>query len=235
MNDLRSTSGPSRPPTNRQIASLLDLIADHLAAKEENPFRVGSYRKAAVSVRGSTLQLGKLAKEKGAEGLRGTPGIGEKLAGLIEEYARSGKVELLASLQKEVKVEDLEKVKKHAPPAAQAPVLTIDFILAMDREYREKAKERKLKLIAPRLLNPQKKAWLPILITERNGWEFTIMFSNTATAHKLGKTSDWVVVYYEKGHGENQCTVVTEQRGPMKGKRVIRGREAECREHYARM
>jgi DNA polymerase (family 10) len=59
------------------------------------------------------------------------------------------------------------------------------------------------------------------------------MFSNTATAHDLGKTNDWVVVYYEKGKGENQCTVVTESRGALKGKRVIRGREKECVEYYA--
>ena len=59
------------------------------------------------------------------------------------------------------------------------------------------------------------------------------MFSNTKTAHELGKTGDWVVVYYEKGKGENQCTVVTESRGVLKGKRVIRGREQECERYYA--
>lgn len=58
------------------------------------------------------------------------------------------------------------------------------------------------------------------------------MFSNTARAHELGKTDDWVVVYFRKGKRENQCTVVTETRGPLKGKRVIRGREDECRTYY---
>jgi hypothetical protein len=53
------------------------------------------------------------------------------------------------------------------------------------------------------------------------------MFSNTETAHKLGKTDDWVVVYIEKGKGENQLTDVTETRGAMKGRRVIRGQEKE--------
>jgi len=53
------------------------------------------------------------------------------------------------------------------------------------------------------------------------------MFSNTETAHKVGKTDDWVVVYFEKGKGENQHTIVTETRGAMKGRRVIRGREKE--------
>ena len=58
------------------------------------------------------------------------------------------------------------------------------------------------------------------------------MFSNTARANELGKTDDWTVVYYQKGKGENQCTVVTETRGPLKGKRVIRGEESRCREYY---
>ena len=219
-------------PSNAQIAAQLQLIADHLAAKDENPFRVRSYRTAASSVRASRAQIGKKAKEGGAAALDGIPGVGERLAGLIAEYVTSGKMELLETLRKEVPAEDLAKAqeskKEHAAAPRNAPQIPVALILEMDAEYREKAAAKKLKMIAPRLLNPEKKAWLPLLATLRKGWKFTIMFSNTATAHKLGKTNDWVVVYYESGKGENQCTVVTEQRGAMKGKRVIRGREKEC-------
>lgn len=35
-----------------------------------------------------------------------------------------------------------------------------------------------------------------------------------------------------KTKGENQCTVVTETRSLLKGKRVIHGRESECTEFY---
>ncbi len=227
---------PDSPPSNSRIAELFELIADHLAAKDENPFRVRSYRTAAASVRASKTPIGKIVKEGGGTALKGIPGVGERLAGLIEEYVKSGEVELLESLRKEVKPEDLEKVKaakkEHSPAGPSAPLIPVPLILDIDAEYREKAASRKLKLIAPKLLNPGKKAWLPILAAAKKGWKFTVMFSNTATAHKLGKTDDWVVVYYESGKGENQCTVVTEQRGPMKGKRVIRGRESECRKFY---
>lgn len=34
-------------------------------------------------------------------------------------------------------------------------------------------------------------------------------------------------------HIEGQHTVVTETRGSLVGRRVVRGREAECRAHYA--
>ena len=38
---------------------------------------------------------------------------------------------------------------------------------------------------------------------------------------------DWVVLFYDGGDGEGQCTVVTETRGPLEGQRVVRGRERE--------
>jgi len=67
----------------------------------------------------------------------------------------------------------------------------------------------------------------------RGQWHFTALFSNTARGHELGKTRDWVVIYlYDDRHTE-QHTVVTETRGALVGKRVVRGREAECRAHYA--
>jgi len=72
--------------------------------------------------------------------------------------------------------------------------------------------------------------WLPILHTDRQEWHFTALFSNTARAHELHRTHDWVVLYFYDGdHSEGQHTIVTETRGPMKGRRVVRGREAECR------
>ncbi len=39
-----------------------------------------------------------------------------------------------------------------------------------------------------------------------------------------------MVIYFYDGehHEEGQRTVVTETRGPMAGKRVVRGRETEC-------
>ena len=222
------------PPTNKDIATLLNHIADLLDAKGENPFRVRSYRTAAASVSGVRQSLATLVKENGVDGLSGLKGVGEKLAGLIEEYVKKGSVELVRDLEKEVPKEKLKAVeaKKSEHSFSKPLQLSVDIILEIDAEYRKQAAAGKLKMIAPRLLNPEKKAWLPLMAREHKGFKFTVMFSNTATAHKLGKTGDWVVVYYEKGKGENQCTVVTESRGAMKGKRVIRGREEECAEFY---
>jgi len=111
---------------------------------------------------------------------------------------------------------------------------SVDLLLDVDREYLDKVQGGRLATIAPRRFNPEGKAWLPVLHTVREGWHFTALFSNTARAHELGHTRDWVVLYfYDDHHAESQRTIVTEQRGPLAGRRVVRGREPECRAHYA--
>jgi DNA polymerase (family X) len=108
---------------------------------------------------------------------------------------------------------------------------SVGILLDVDQEYRDKVADDSLPKIAPKRFNPEGLAWLPILHTDRDGWHFTALFSNTARAHDLHRTRDWVVLfYYGDDHHEGQHTVVTETRGPMQGKRVVRGREAECRQ-----
>jgi len=106
---------------------------------------------------------------------------------------------------------------------------SVATVLAVDREYRKRAAADELRKIAPRRFNPDHVAWLPVLHVERDGWHFTALFSNTARAHELGTTRDWVILYYERDGHESQCTVVTERRGDLAGTRVVRGREDECR------
>jgi hypothetical protein len=219
----------ARAVSNNDIADMLNQIADLLEAKEENIFRVRSYRNAATTVAGVRQSLATLITEKGPEGLSGLKGIGEKLAGLIREYVEKGDVELLKELQKttsDAVLPDRPHKPQHSFP--QPIDVPVQLVLDVDREYRARAAAGTLKMVAPRLLNPEKKPWLPVMTMKQEGYEFTVMFSNTATAHKLERTNDWVVVYVKKGKGENQWTVVTETRGPLKGKRVIRGREKEC-------
>jgi DNA polymerase (family 10) len=126
----------------------------------------------------------------------------------------------------------LGRVRTRAPGAAAEP--GVDLLLDVDREYREKGAQGQLKTIAPRRFNPDKKAWLPVLHTVRDSWHFTALYSNTALAHKLKRVRDWVVIYFYDGdHLELQRTVVTEIRGALAGKRVVRGREQECVSYYA--
>ena len=147
--------------------------------------------------------------------LRTIPGIGNKrVAGIIDSLsARLGRVRPIRAVQ------------KSAEPA-------IAEILDVDREYRDQATAGALPTIAPRRFNPNREAWLPILHSKRGERHYMAMFSNTARAHQMGKTRDWVVLYYDGRDGERQCTIITSQRGPLTGKRIVRGRENECLEFY---
>jgi len=57
---------------------------------------------------------------------------------------------------------------------------------------------------------------------------YTALFSNTARAHRAAKTRDWVVLYVDGAGGERQYTVLTAARGPLRGCRIVAGREQEC-------
>lgn len=127
----------------------------------------------------------------------------------------------------------LGRVRSYGPPPPSIHASVAES-LDVDREYRTKAAEGLLTRIAPRRFNPERKAWLPVLHTTRGRRHYTALFSNTPRAHQLGKTNDWVVVYYDGNNGERQCTVVNASHGPLKGKRIIRGREAECSKYYLR-
>jgi hypothetical protein len=126
--------------------------------------------------------------------------------------------------------DELERIGARVPspePPGDRP--EVDLLLDVDREYRNKAEANELPRIAPKRNNPDGVAWLPILHSLQEGWHFTALYSNTDRAHELGRTRDWVVIYYERDGQEGQCTVVTEYQGPLAGKRVVRGRENESR------
>ncbi|MHA6323657.1 helix-hairpin-helix domain-containing protein [Roseivivax sp. CAU 1753] len=126
--------------------------------------------------------------------------------------------------------EMLARRRPRTPPTDRQHPPVAD-ILAIDRMYRGTLD--RLPTIRPRRFNPTGDARLPILHTERDGWHYTALFSNSATAHRFGKTRDWVVIYFERmDQPEGQSTVVTQHGGPLDGKRVIRGLEQACQAHY---
>lgn len=145
-------------------------------------------------------------------GKRRVKGIRETLSGMLSRSTRR-------------RARKIEEVGLSEKPSVEA-------ILKVDEEYRRKAEAGRLSRIAPHRFNPKREAWLPVLHRERDGWSFTAMYSNTAQAHELGMTRDWVVIYYERDGEESQCTVVTERRGKLAGRRIIRGRESECTAYY---
>lgn len=132
---------------------------------------------------------------------------------------------ILAALEQ--RLARLPRLRNRPQDATAEP--PVSLLLDADAIYRRKAAAGELRLIAPRRFNPTGEAWLPILHARRGAWHLTVLFSNTARAHELGRTRDWVVIFFHRDDGpERQRTVVTETRGRLSGQRVIRGREEEC-------
>ena len=146
------------------------------------------------------------------------PGLGAKRIRGIRD-ALAGRFR-----RRPVVVDALPRTTDNDPPVAE--------LLDVDREYLEGAKEGHLRRIAPQRFNPTGEAWLPVLHTQRGARHYTALYSNTARAHELGTTRDWVVIYRDDHDGHGQWTVVTARYGPLRGRRMVRGREGECETHY---
>lgn len=202
---------------------------------------------------GRWSQLDRLRGASDPERLfRGVPGIGPTLARRLHERLGVDSLEALEVAAHDGRLQSVPGIGRRKAAAISASLATllgkrlapgranmkhrpgIGLLLDADREYREKGERGELPRIAPKRFNPEGRDWLPIMHGERDGWHLTVLFSNTARAHELGKTHDWVVVYsYDDHRQEGQQTVVTESRGPLAGKRVVRGREAECLAYYS--
>ena len=198
----------------------------------------------------ATGRWGYLERLKGAADpdalFSSVPGIGPTLAHQIQETLHLDSLEALeaaahdgrlrqvrgfgarrAAVVRGALAELLTRIRPHTPRTADEPEVAL--LLDVDREYREKAASGTLRKIAPKRFNPGGEAWLPVLHTVRGLWHFTVLWSNTARAHELGRTGDWVVVYFHQDtRPEGRRTIVTETHGPARGSRVVRGREAEC-------
>jgi hypothetical protein len=149
--------------------------------------------------------------------------------GLLAEVAGIGKKRIAGFIDS--LGSRLGRVRAAYPPH-EANVPPVSELLDVDHQYRELAAAGTLRRIAPRRFNPGRIAWLPILHADYGHRHYTALFSNTARAHQLGKTRDWVILYVDGGLEERQWTVITSQRGRLRGKRIVRGREDECEAHY---
>lgn len=221
----------------------LPNIGDSLAHSIEQVIQTGKLN-LLERLRGETAPENVLAT---------VPGIGPKLASRIHEHLD---IETLGELQtaaydgrlaqvpglgarrlrgvREALAGRLRRIPRTSSqtrptPTDQPPVAEL---LDVDREYREKARSRQLPRITPRRFNPTREAWLPVLHAERGPNHYTALYSNTARAHELDTIHDWVVIYRDGESQNGQWTVVTARFGPLQGRRIVRGREDECRAFY---
>jgi DNA polymerase (family X) len=251
-------ANPFRVAAYRRAAETVAGLDDDVAALLEREGieglealpGIGPTLASAIAQMIRTGRWGQLERLRGAVAperlFQSIPGLGPELARRIHEHLDIDTLEALELAAHDGRLEQVPGVgprraamlratlagmlaRTRPARARRAPEPGVDLLLNVDREYREKAERGDLPKIAPRRFNPGGEAWLPILHAERGEWRFTALFSNTARAHELGRTQDWVVIYFSHDSGpEGQRTIVTETRGPLAGHRVVRGREAEC-------
>lgn len=243
---LRQLNEPARTILEREGLNgliLLPGIGESIARSIEQMLRTGSFNRLE-QLRGETEPEDVLAT---------VLGIGPELAHRIHEQIGVESLQDLESAaydgrlarvpgfgQKRLRgVRESLAGRLHRPrPRLRRPLHSVanpppvKDLLDVDREYRQKAQADQLPLIAPRRFNPTAEAWLPILHTQRGQMHYTALYSNTARAHELDMIHDWVVIYRDDQDGDGQWTVITSQFGPMRGKRIVRGRENECRQYY---
>ena len=125
---------------NQEIAKIFNDIADLLEIKGENPFRIRAYRRAAQNIEGFSKDVSETSKDE----LMKIPGIGQDLAGKIEEYVKTGNLQFYEDLKKEVPggLSTLLSVPSLGPKTAK---LLFEKLKVKDLETLERlAKDHKL-------------------------------------------------------------------------------------------
>jgi DNA uptake protein ComE-like DNA-binding protein len=245
--------------TVAQLSGSLRAILDSEGVKGLDALpNIGAGIASAIAEMLITTRWGQLERLRGTTDperlFRSVPGMGPELAKRIHDTLHIDTLEGLETAANDGRLESVPGIgarraaawraaldrmlgRLRAPRSRTPEDLSrepgVDVLLDVDREYRRKAEAGQLRTIAPRRFNPGKDSWLPVLHARRGEWHFTALYSNTALAHKLKRVRDWVVIYfYDSDHVERQRTVVTETRGSLAGRRVVRGREGECRGLY---
>jgi DNA polymerase (family 10) len=105
---------------NAEVARLLREVADLLELQGANPFRVRAYQTAARTVEELPRPVAELLEE--GRQLTDLPGIGEDLAGKIEEIARTGRLAAHRELTRAVPkgLTDIMRLRGQGPKRARA-------------------------------------------------------------------------------------------------------------------
>lgn len=240
---------------NDVVARCFDEIADLLQDRCSTDFRIATYRRGAAVLRELLSPVDVIFDDSGREGLEDIPGLSQSLALSIEKFLQTGLMPTLEVLRGNGLAPRLMRSVEnprprrvihtgHAVNIRRSVTLpeprrdhdepSVEQLLSIDAEYRQKSENDELARIAPRQFNPTGAKWLPILHTRRNKWHYTAAFSNTAHAHQERMTHDWVIIHRDAGEHSRHWTVITSQFGHLKDRRIVRGREAECGAFYTR-
>jgi hypothetical protein len=211
-------------------------------------FQVRAFRSAALIIQGLPRPVEEILAEHGRKGLESIPGIGKSIAYAVEQLLGIGEMRVLRPphlpareqlrslpgvgpraaerLQDEEGLASVSEVRRAGRLAEMRRAMedepSIEEILAVEADFRRLAGAGVLGRTAPRAYSPKGPKWEGVLQCERGGWHLRVAWADTAIAHRLDKTRDWIEVRFERDGRSGVRTVVTEA-----GRRVVRGREEE--------
>lgn len=126
---------------NFEIAAIFNEIADLLEIKDENPFRIRAYRKAAQNIESLTQDIEDIAKKDALEEI---PGIGKDLAGKIQEIIATGKLKYYEKLKGQIPGVILEMMSIPSIGPKTAKLLYDKFKMKSIEQLEKLAKAHKI-------------------------------------------------------------------------------------------
>jgi DNA polymerase (family 10) len=112
--------------SNNRVADVLDRIADLLEFKDDNPFKIRSYRLAAETIREMSQSVTERAS-RGASALQEIEGIGKSISNQIIEIVRTGTSAYFESLKREIPETVLDLLRIRGVGMKTAQLLHRDF------------------------------------------------------------------------------------------------------------
>lgn len=130
---------------NKEIAEILEEMADLLDIKGDNPFRIRSYRNAARTVFGLPDSLDKMVDKHGK--IQELPGIGKSIAQKIREIVETGELSQLKRLKNEIPESLLEIMKLEQMGPQRTKLLHEELGIVSIADLKKEAQEGKIEKV----------------------------------------------------------------------------------------
>jgi DNA polymerase (family X) len=121
--------------TNQEIATVFRRLADLLELRDENPFKVRSYRTAAETIEDTPTPLVQLVASGGDAKLRELPGIGEAISKKIVELLDTGTFTLYEEVKAEIPETVLDLLKVEGIGSKTLQILYKQFHIASLQDF----------------------------------------------------------------------------------------------------
>jgi DNA polymerase (family X) len=115
--------------TNQAIAATFRRLADLLELRDENPFKIRSYRTAADTIEDAPEPLADMLSAGGLPALKTLPGVGDAISKKIAELLATGSFKLYREVTAEIPESTLDLLRIEGVGIATLKILHQQFQL----------------------------------------------------------------------------------------------------------